>query len=42
MTTVRQQGGFIQIHDNRIARLPENFSKTKYCINKWKIVKISA
>ena len=32
MTTVRGQGIIIQIHDNRIARVPENVSKTKYCI----------
>ena len=31
MITVRRQGGFIQIHDNR-DRLPENVSKAKYCI----------
>ena len=31
MITVRRQGGFIQIHDNR-DRLPENVSKPKYCI----------
>ena len=34
MTTVRRQGGIIQIHDyhNSITRLTENVSKTKYCI----------
>ena len=32
MTTVRRQGGIIQIHDDRITRLTENVSKTKYCI----------
>ena len=32
MTTVRRQGGIIQIHDNRITQLTENVSKTKYCI----------
>ena len=32
MTTVRRKGGIIQIHDNRITRLTENVSKTKYCI----------
>ena len=32
MTTVRQQGGIIQIHDNRLTRLTKNVSKTKYCI----------
>ena len=32
MSTVRRQGGIIQIHDyNRITRLTENVSKTKYC-----------
>ena len=31
MITIRRQGGFIQIHDNR-DRLPENVSKAKYCI----------
>ena len=31
MITVRRQGGFIQIHDNR-DRLPQNVSKAKYCI----------
>ena len=30
MITVRRQGGFIQIHNRD--RLPENVSKTKYCI----------
>ena len=32
MTTVKRQGGIIQIHDNRITQLTENVSKTKYCI----------
>ena len=35
MTTVGRQGEIIQIHDNRITRLTENVSKTKY----WKSVK---
>ena len=35
MTTVRRQGEIIQIHDDRITRLTENVSKTKY----WKSVK---
>ena len=30
MTTVRRQGEIIQIHDDRITRLTENVSKTKY------------
>ena len=36
MTTVRRQGGIIQIHDNRITRLTENVSKTKNCIKQVK------
>ena len=32
MITVKRQSGIIQIHDNRITRLTENVSKTKYCI----------
>ena len=32
MTTVKRQGGIIQIHDNRITRFTENVSHTKYCI----------
>ena len=32
MTSVRRQGGIIQIHDNRITQLTENVSKAKYCI----------
>ena len=41
MITVRRQGGFIQIHDNR-DRLPENVSKTKYCIKQVENCKKSA
>ena len=36
MTTVRRQGGIIQIHNNRITRLTENVSKTKNCIKQVK------
>ena len=32
MTTVKRQGGIIQIHDNRITRFTENVSHTKYYI----------